>query len=88
VLCREEAKAIADLAAREDNPLEGFGIFGVVKEVGVDDEGLAEFESKFFPYPLYRDESQAFYNALGSRKLKAKSWNLFKIWKGLREVGR
>ena len=28
--------AIADLAAREDNPLEGFGIFGVVKEVGVD----------------------------------------------------
>ena len=31
--------AIADLAAREDKPLDGFGIFGVVKEVGVDDEG-------------------------------------------------
>ena len=38
-LCREEGKAIADLAARQDNPLDGFGIFGLVKEVGVDDEG-------------------------------------------------
>jgi hypothetical protein len=32
--------AVADLAAREDIPLEGFGLFGVVQEVGVDVEGL------------------------------------------------
>jgi hypothetical protein len=38
-LCREEGRAIADLAARDDKPLDGFGIFGVVKEAGVDDEG-------------------------------------------------
>jgi hypothetical protein len=38
-LCREEGRAIADLAARDDKPLDGFGIFGIVKEVGVDDEG-------------------------------------------------
>jgi len=88
VLCREEGKAIADLAARDDNPLDGFGIFGVVKETGVDDEGLAEFESEYFSYPLYRDESTTFYEALGRRKMAVKSWNPFKIWRGLKEVGK
>lgn len=38
-MCREEGKAIADLVARDDMPLDGFGIFGIVKEVGIDDEG-------------------------------------------------
>jgi len=56
--------------------------------VGVDDEGLAEFESNFFPYPLYRDESKTFYNALGLRKmsLKPKSWNPLKIYRGMRDM--
>lgn len=61
-----------------------------MKEVGVDDEGLAEFESNFFPYPLYRDESQIFYDALGLRKmsLKPKSWNPLKIIRGFREMSK
>lgn len=69
--------------------MDGFGIFGVVKEV-VDGEGLAEFESNYFPYPLYRDESMIFYNALGLRKmsLKPKSWNPLKIFRGLRDVSK
>ena len=29
--------------AREDKPLDGYGLFGVVKEVGVDDEGMPFF---------------------------------------------
>ena len=36
----QQLVAIADLAAREDKPLDGFGIFGVVKEVGVDNPGM------------------------------------------------
>jgi hypothetical protein len=39
LFCFTLGKAIADLAARDDKPLDGFGIFGVVKEVGVDDAG-------------------------------------------------
>lgn len=56
VLCREEGKAIADLAARDDKPLDGFGFFGIVKEIGVDDAG--EFDLQFnwndniFPFVL------------------------------------
>ena len=51
--------------------MEGFGIFGVVKETGVDDEGLVEFSTKYFgsQYPLYCDKSRAFYQALGDRKV-------------------
>ncbi|KAL3761644.1 hypothetical protein ACHAWU_000131 [Discostella pseudostelligera] len=78
--------AVADLAAREDKPLEGFGLFGVVKEVGVDDEGLSEFQTEFFPHPLYRDEEVSFYKALGSRKLSLTTWNPIKLWRGMREV--
>ena len=41
-------QAIANLATREDMPLDGFGIFGVVKEVGVDDEGMPFIMLPFF----------------------------------------
>lgn len=57
-----------------------------MKEVGVDDPGLTEFQSDFFPYPLYRDEEITFYTALGMRKMKAASWNPYKIFRGIRNV--
>lgn len=60
--------SLTELAANEHEPLEGFGLFGVVKETGVDDKGLSEFRD-FYPYPLYRDENLNFYKALGNRKL-------------------
>jgi hypothetical protein len=41
--CREEGLALTELAANPHNPLAGFGLFGVVKETGVDDKGLVEF---------------------------------------------
>jgi hypothetical protein len=50
--------------------MDGFQIFGVVKERGIDEKGLAEFQQKYFSsYPVYSDESYAFYQALGDRKL-------------------
>jgi AhpC/TSA antioxidant enzyme len=43
----------------------GFDIFGIVKETGVDDDGLIDFYRNYFSYPLYRDTSYSFYQALG-----------------------
>lgn len=34
----------------------------------MDDPGLADFQRDYFPYPLFRDQSYAFYKALGDRK--------------------
>lgn len=68
-MCREEGLALSELAARSDKPLEGFELFGIVKETSVDDEGLREFHSKYYDYPLYKNEGLEFYNALGSGKI-------------------
>jgi len=76
-LCREEGLALSQLAARDDKPLEGIGLFGVVKETAVDDEGLIEFYSKYYPFPLYLDKEKAFYTSLGSRKI---SFSLLYKW--------
>ena len=58
------------LAALYPHVVQGFGVFGVVKETGIDDAGLAEFQERYFAsYPLYRDTTYAFYQALGDRRL-------------------
>lgn len=56
-------------------------MFGVVKETGVDDEGLSSFRRDFFDFPLYRDANLDLYRALGERKIKITS--LFgMLWNG------
>ena len=57
------------LAAQQQELFDGFGMFGIVKETGVDDEGLVEFHEKYYPFPLYCDKSYSFYQALGDRKV-------------------
>jgi len=79
-LCREEASDLEGLAARPEQPLNGFGIFGLVKEAGVDDEGLSVFYNDFFTRPLYLDKELTFYDALGRRKLGL-SWNLWGVYR-------
>ncbi|EJK66772.1 hypothetical protein THAOC_12266 [Thalassiosira oceanica] len=71
--------------ARDDNPLDGFGLIGLIKETGVDDAGISPRKSFTSDSS---DEETAFYKALGSRKLGLTSWNPIKIFRGLREVGR
>jgi AhpC/TSA antioxidant enzyme len=62
--------SLSVLAALYSHPfLEGFNMFGVVKETGIDDEGLAEFHHQYFgKFPLYCDKSYSFYQGLGDRK--------------------
>jgi hypothetical protein len=80
VFCREEGVELMKLA---ENPiLEGFNFLGIVKETGVDDEGLLEF-GKSYPYPIYRDADLKFYQALGNRKLSLDTWNPLRIVKGM-----
>lgn len=76
-----------DLAARKDKPLDGFGLWGLIKETGADDEGLLAFQSDFYSHPLYRDENKDFYDALGNRKLKLTTWNPFKMYSGMKKMG-
>jgi len=75
-LCREEGKDLKELLSNDDSPLMGFDLFGVVKEIGIDDKGLAEFQSKYYPYDLYRDDDLVLYNKfIGKRKKSSSTWN-------------
>lgn len=66
--------------------MDGFGLFGIVKETGVDDEGLRTFQKDHFDRQLYRNDSLEFYKALGNRKLKIRSfWSFFKQRKNIAE---
>jgi hypothetical protein len=72
-------------------------MFGIVKEVApavnakTDEElGVAEFQREYFPYPLYLDEAQGFYEALGKRVITKDlegTWNPFKFFDGLKDIG-
>lgn len=86
-MCREHGQQLSKLAANYPQ----FGLWGLVKETGVDDEGLLEFYEKYYTYPLYQDTERATYEALGSRKIYQgliKTWNPLKIYRGMKEMGQ
>jgi len=64
---RGDARLLQARAAAGD--LAGFRLRAVVKETGVDDAGLREFATEYFPHPTYKDKDLAFYKALGAGKL-------------------
>jgi len=52
------------------------GLYGIIKEVGVDDKGLSDFEKKYFnSNDIYIDEKKGFYEALGNNSLLGQSWH-------------
>lgn len=61
-------------------------MWGIVKEINVDDEGLAEFHHDYFSFPLYRDVNLSVYQALGNRRLKLNTWNPIRMVRGYREM--
>jgi hypothetical protein len=86
-LCREEGQALLNLAAKNDSPLNGFNLFGIIKETGVDDEGLLEFHSQHYPKPLYRDEDLVFYKEfLGDRKFGLRTFNPLRLYRGYKNM--
>jgi hypothetical protein len=103
-LCREQGQQLSQLAAsvgggddgQDDETrsnssaaLEGFGLFGIVKETGVDDVGLMEFQRDYFPFPLYKDEKLVFYNDFfGRRTLKLTTWNPIRLYRGYKKMSQ
>lgn len=78
---------MSELSVANPNVFSDFGLFGILKEVAVDDEGLLEFHDEFFPHPLYVDPSQQFYQALGNRKItKLRTWNPLRIYRGFQSM--
>ncbi len=76
-----------DLAAHKEKPLAGFGLFGVIKETGVDDEGLMEFYEESFTQPLYKDENLDFFNEFfGRKKLGFTTFNPYRLYKGYKTM--
>mmetsp|Transcript_22496 Transcript_22496/g.32919 ORF Transcript_22496/g.32919 Transcript_22496/m.32919 type:complete len:131 (+) Transcript_22496:398-790(+) len=62
-------------------------MWGVVKETGVDDEGLVDFYSNSFSYPLYRDEDLVFYNDFfGGSKLGLTTYNPLRLYRGYKRM--
>ena len=87
VLCREEGLDLSrTLFAAHDVISQNFGLIGVVKEVGIDDQGLAEFYADYITHPLYHDESKVLYDALGGRTLQLTTWNPLRWITALREM--
>lgn len=55
----------------------------------MDDAGLEEFHSIYFPFPLYRDVNLEFYKAFGNSSiLDGMSWNPYKWWKGFKQISK
>jgi hypothetical protein len=82
-----------DLATSNDDDVKdfmsGYNLFGIVKEIGVDDTGLKEFYHDHFTYPLFKDDGLVFYNDFfGKRKIKLTTYNPIKLYQGYKDMNK
>lgn len=72
-LVRADARILQSKMDEDKNgassELHGFKVFAIVKETGIDDDGLREFHDEYFAYTTYKDQERVFYTALGSGKI-------------------
>ena len=65
-------------------------LFGIIKEVDADPEGVVEFQSKYFNLnDLYLDHDKEFYKSFGYKSLLAQplhSWNPFTLYKDFKKL--
>mmetsp|Transcript_17264 Transcript_17264/g.28243 ORF Transcript_17264/g.28243 Transcript_17264/m.28243 type:complete len:137 (-) Transcript_17264:150-560(-) len=75
------------MATNNQELMNKFKMWGVVKETGVDDEGLSKFYNDYFTFPLFKDEGLVLYNDFfGKRKVGLTTYNPFKLYKGYKEM--
>jgi hypothetical protein len=82
---------------KKDGSLGSADLVGIIKEVAptkdakTDQElGVTEFQTKYFPHPVYIDEALGMYEHLGSRLLTKDvpfSWNPLKLWSSFSALG-
>lgn len=65
-------------------------LFGIIKEVDADPEGVVEFQTKYFNLnELYLDHDKGFYKSFGYKSLLAQplhSWNPFTLYKDFKKL--
>lgn len=71
---------LSELATRHFD--DKFGLWGIVKETNVDDQGLLDFYQQYFTFDIYRDELLATYEAMGNRMIRLTTWNPIRWYRG------
>jgi hypothetical protein len=87
---RDDNEDVASVSSTTTPPPPPFHLFGIIKEVGIDDLGLMEFNEQYFYHlPLFHDVNNAIYTAFGKRTIfRLRTWNPLSLYSGFRNIGQ
>lgn len=86
-MCREHGRQLTNMATNHTELMNKFNLWGVVKEIGVDDEGLSKFYNEYFTFQLFKDDGLVLYNDFfGKRKIGLTTYNPIKLYRGYKEM--